>query len=210
VTTDHEKIRFCKILFHIHDSDLVRNNLTRLTAIDHDPHNDCWIWYKTTAKKTERTVLGTIKITKKTLTAETNSLERALRLKNKLNSGLGQAISYERIESTDMKAMPEPSEEEKRLFEQEQKKLHTDPEARKMILDQYAKYYLQDWISTPLPALENERPLDVAKTRDGRLKLEALINSMELRNDHMPDYMPAFDFNRLRKKLGLPIRNNDD
>jgi len=54
--------------------------------------------------------------------------------------------------------------------------------------------------------LDNKTPVQTAKTEKGRLKLEVLINRMEMMGDSMPN-KPEFDMNLLRKKLGLSCYN---
>lgn len=102
-------------------------------------------------------------------------------------------------------AMPQPSPEEYRKFEEEQRRIHSDPAVRKDLLQRQEEYYLKDWISSKIPALHNRTPLQAVKTKEGRLQLEALINRMERMHSDQPDYLPRMDMNFLRQKLGLPL-----
>ncbi len=72
------------------------------------------------------------------------------------------------------------------------------------MLQKQQEYYLKDWISSRIPALNNKTPLQAVKTKEGRLQLEVLINRMEGMNNVQPDYLPRMDMNLLRQKLGLP------
>ncbi len=73
------------------------------------------------------------------------------------------------------------------------------------MLQRQQKYYLKDWVSSKIPALDNKTPLQAVKTKEGRLQLEALINRMEGMDNAQPDYLPKMDMNFLRQKLGLPL-----
>ena len=77
-------------------------------------------------KSWDNTLLGQIFIRGDELVGEVNSLERALRLKNKLSIGLGKMIAFDRIDSKDLAAMPQPSQEDLRKFEEEQRRINSD------------------------------------------------------------------------------------
>ena len=62
-------------------------------------------------------------------------------------------------------------------------------------------------ISSKIPALDGETPRQAAKTEEGRLQLEVLINRMEGMENARPDYVPKIDMNFLRSALGLPLAN---
>ncbi len=207
-TTDGEKIRFSSVVLKIVDDNGLAEKLSRMNALEYDADNGCWVWLKKgnrRMKSLENTLLGRIFIRGKELVGEVNSLERALRLKNKLSIGLGKLVEFDRIDSKDMAAMPPMSEEERRAFEEAQRRIHADPEVRKELLRRLEEYYLKNWIASRIPALDNKTPLQALKTREGRLQLEALINQMEGMNAARPDYLPVMDMNILRRKLGLPL-----
>ncbi len=211
VTTDGEKMRFSTVIFKVLQQDGLRDKLSLMQGLEYDEEGSCWVWLKKgnrRMKSWENTVLGRVFIRGNELISEVNSLERALRLKNKLSIDLGKMVAYDRIESKDSAAMPPPSEEDIRKFEEAQRKLHADPQVRKALLQKLEEYYLKDWISSKIPALENKTPLQAVKTKEGQLQLEALINHMDGLNGARPDYLPTFDMNLLRQKLGLPLRSN--
>jgi len=208
-TTDGEKLRFSEVIFKIIDKDRVRDKLLRLKGIEYDDKNDCWIWSKKgnrRMKSWDNTLLGRIHIKGEKLVGEVNSLERALRLKNKLSMRLGKTVCFERIDSKDHAVMPEPSREEMKKFREEQRQINSDPDVREAIIKKQQEYYLKDWISSKIPALDGKTPRQASKTKEGRLQLEVLINRMEGMENTKEDYLPKMDMNFLRCKLGLPLR----
>ena len=92
------------------------------------------------------------------------------------------------------------------MFEEEQSKLLANPEIKKFMQQKLEDYYLKEWIITKIPALDNKTPLQTAKTEEGRLKLEVLINRMEMMGDAVPN-QSKFDMDLLRKRLGLLHKN---
>jgi len=207
-TTDGEKVRFSEVIFKIIDEDRVRDKFSELKGIEYDDENDCWIWSKKgnrRMKSWKNTILGWIHIKGGRIVGTVNSLERALKLKNKLSMRLGKAICFERIDSKDHAVMPEPSPEEMRKFKEEQRRLNTDPEIREALIQKQEEYYLKDWITSKIPALDGKTPKQAAKTKEGRLQLEVLINRMERMENTKPDHMPKMDMNFIRSTLGLPL-----
>ncbi|MFH1442197.1 MAG: SEC-C metal-binding domain-containing protein [Candidatus Omnitrophota bacterium] len=211
-TTDGEKMRFSLVTFKIITESGLRDKLSGMRGFEYGAQRSCWIWLKKgnrRIKSWENTILGQIFIRGNELVGEVNSLERALRLKNKLSIGLGKMVVFDRIDSKDFAAMPRPPQEDLRKFEEEQRRIHSDPEVRKVLLQKQQEYYLKDWISSKIPALNNKTPLQAVKTEEGRLQLEVLINRMEGMSNVQPDYLPKMDMNFLRQKLGLPLAVRD-
>jgi len=207
-TTDGEKVRFSEVIFKIVDKDRVKDKLSGLKGIEYDDGNDCWIWSKKgnrRMKSWKNTILGWMHIKGERIVCTVNSLERALKLKNKLSMRLGKAVCFEGIDSKDHAAMPKPSQEEMRKFSEEQRRINADPEIRKALIHQQEEYYLKGWITSKIPALDGRTPRQAAKTKEGRLQLEVLINRMEGMEMTKPDHMPKMDMNFLRSTLGLPL-----
>jgi hypothetical protein len=201
-------MRFSLVTFKIITEAGIRNKLSGMRGLEYSAESNCWMWLKKgnrRIKSWDNTILGQIFIRGNELIGEVNSLERALRLKNKLSVGLGKIVVFDRIDSKDFAAMPQPSHDDLRKFEEEQRRIHADPEVRKVLLQRHKDYYLKDWISIRIPALNNKTPLQAVKTKEGRLQLEALINRMEGMNSVQPDYLPKMDMNLLRQKLRLPL-----
>jgi len=207
-TTDGEKLRFCTIYFKIKNKESLKEKLSFSRNFEFDKGEQSWIWFKKNNKNKsfERTILGHVAIKDNYLTGEVNSLERALRLKNKLMyGGFKSILEYDKIEGKDLRSMPKPTEAEMKKYEEGQKIMHSDPALRKFMKQKLEDYYLKDWVRQKIPALDNISPKQAAKTNGGRLRLEVLINRMEMMQDNQPDYTAKMDFNVLREMLGLPF-----
>ncbi len=120
-TTDGEKMRFSLVTFKIVIEAGLCDKLSGMRGLEYDAQGSCWIWLKKgnrRIKSWDNTILGQVFIRGNELVGEVNSLERALRLKNKLSIGLGKMVIFDRIDSKDFAAMPQPSQEELRKFEE--------------------------------------------------------------------------------------------
>lgn len=158
-TTGGEKMRFSLVTFKVVIEAELRDKLSGMRGLEYDAQGSCWFWLKKgnrRIKSWDNTILGQIFIRGNELVGEVNSLERALRLKNKLSIGLGKMVVFDRIDSKDFAAMPQPSQEDLRKFEEEQRRIHADPEVRKVLLQRQKEYYLKDWVSSKIPALNNK------------------------------------------------------
>jgi hypothetical protein len=208
-TTDGEKVRLCDVRFKIITGEGLAGKLSRMRGLEKDDQEkDHWVWTKKGNRRMKswtNTLLGHVTIRGDELLGKTNSLERAMRLKNKLAIGLGKMVEYVSIEGRDIASMPPASEEEKQKFREEQRQLMSDPEVRKALEEKQREYYLKDWIRSRIPALEDRTPKEALKTREGRLMLEHLINQMEAMAPANKDAVIQTDMNFLRKALGLPL-----
>jgi len=207
-TTDGDKLRFVSVIFKITAEAGLSEKLSSMKGFECDTKGNRWNWLKKGNRKIKswsNTILGQIFICRNELIGEVNSLERALLLKKKLSIGLGEMAVFDRIDTKNFADIPQMSQEELRNFEEEQRRIHSDPEVRKALIQHQQEYYLKNWIHTKIPALNDKTPLQAIKTKEGRLQLEALINQMEGMEFNQPDYLPKIDMNILRKKLGLPL-----
>ncbi len=207
-TTDGDKMCFSLVTFKVAAEAGLREKLSGMSGLEYDTERNCWVWLKKGNRRIKswgNTILCQIFIRGDELAGEVNSLERSLCLKNKLSIGLGKMVVFDRIDSKDFAAMPQPLQEDLRKFEEEQRRIHSDPEVRKVLLQKQKEYYLKDRISSRIPALNNKTPLQAVKTKEGRLQLEVLINRIEGMNSAQPDYLLKMDMNFLRQKLGLPL-----
>ncbi|MGH9823465.1 MAG: hypothetical protein ACREDR_09465 [Blastocatellia bacterium] len=59
------------------------------------------------------------------------------------------------------------------------------------------------WYNDRIPALNNKTPLQAAKTKSGRERLEALLLEVERMNKRSPDPNLRVDLAAMRKRLGL-------
>jgi len=205
VNTDQETMHFCRVYFKIKNKKSVREGLDAVSGIERDEAGDTWVWLKKTRKKIAagRVLEGWISFQKGRLVGETNSMARALRLKRLLQKALGEAAEYQEIDALSPQAMPKPSEEETRAFEEEQRHLNSDPKVQELIRGKLHDYYYKSWVLQKIPALDGMTPYQAAKTPEGRRKLAALFDHMEHLNAAAPSGGSEFDFTDLKGKLGV-------
>ena len=77
-------------------------------------------------------------------------------------------------------------------------------EARQQITEMVEKQYM-GWADQKIPALQNRTPREAIKTEAGREEVIELIDDWENSQLRMPNPQFSFDFNRLRRSLGLEV-----
>ncbi len=113
--TDGEHLRFSKIFFRIKQREGLEEKLSFVKNFYFDEHNKMWVWFKKENKRIKmysNTTLGIFTIKDGYLIAETNSIQRDLKLKNKLTKGFRQYLSYEKTDVKDVASIPRPSKED--------------------------------------------------------------------------------------------------
>ena len=211
VTTDGEEFVFMEIHFRVKDEAALRKRLSALRSFQYDKKDDSWIWLKAKSRKypdAPSTILGHFSIQGDRLIAETNSQERAFRLRSKLKGHLRNLIAYEKTLYRDPFDMPELSPEEIEAREKASRKLNSRPEIQEAHKKNLEHHYFNVWPKTKLPALDGLTPLQAAKKESARPKLEALIDDFERMQNERTSEMPKFNINKLRRLLGLPIKTN--
>ena len=209
VTTDGEEFVFMEIHFCIKDEAALRKRLAALRSFQYDKKDDSWTWLKAKSRKypdAPRTILGHFSIQGDRLIAETNSKERAARLRSKLKGYLRNLIAYEKTLYRDPYDMPELSPEEIEAREKAYEEMNSRPEIQKAIKKYLEHHYFNEWPKTKLPALGGLTPLQAAKREKERPKLEALINDFERLQNARTSEMPKFNIDKLRRLLGLPTK----
>ncbi len=207
--TDGDPIIFCKLYFTIHKRAGLEDLLSGLKDVDYDEENKTWVWLKKKKKGSKlvlgtATTLGTITIKRKYLVAETNSENRADIIIDKLEKELKGAVLYKKAEYRNIDDILPLSDEERQKADEAHKKLMAQPEVQKVLGKMIADYYLKEWIKEAIPALGGKTPLEAAKTEKGKQQLRQLIDGFDQRHTSMPpDSAADFDFDKLRKKLGL-------
>lgn len=204
VNTDRDPMHFCKVYFKVRDEKKTREKLNGLPNFEKG-EKDTWAWFKKEKRKTlgERTMAATIQLKDDWLIAEANSLKRALKLKRLFVKELTDAVVYDRIDAKSPEAMPKPTVEEMRKFEEEQKRIHEHPEVRALLRRKKYDYYHKSWIRQKIPALGGITPLEAAKTQKGREALKELFKKME-RMETASAHITGvkMDFTKLKEKLG--------
>lgn len=153
-------------------------------------------------KNWENTVLGQIIIEKNKLILETNSEKRTEKGKKLLLKYLGNNIQFQNT-----------------LLETPKQKLASIPENKKhssMIpedmlpeiqehMQTIAQNYWEGWFDEPIPALDNQTPIQASQSQGGREKLEALLTYYEYIDNQRSDSQQHLkvDVSFLRKRLHL-------
>ncbi|MEK6302139.1 MAG: SEC-C metal-binding domain-containing protein [Acidobacteriota bacterium] len=155
----------------------------------------------------DNTILGTLTIKSETLTAEVNSEKRAKKIQSEIAKRLGSKAVFKGAvrESVDAKLKEAtvqsgtPAFEEARRKQQEFESL---PEVQAVVKAQMHAHW-EGWYNERIPALQNKTPLEAARTKAGRERLEALLLDFERRNEEASQPHLRVDLKAMRKKLGL-------
>lgn len=206
-TTDGEEFVLTEIHFRIKDEAALRKRLSMLRSFQYDKKDDSWTWLKVKRRNypdAPRTLLGHFSIQGDRLIAETNSRERALRLRLKLKEHLGSLIAYEKMLYRDLNDVPELTPEEIESMEKANKELNAMPEIQEAIKKNLEHHYYVEWPKSKIPALGGLSPLQAARRKNERPRLEALIDDIDRMQKVPNSKMPKIDINKLRRLLGLP------
>jgi hypothetical protein len=117
-------------------------------------------------------------------------------------------VSFEKIEVKDLDELPPPSERERKHIEAEHVELMKNPEVREASRQIAGDYYHKEWLTKPVPALDGLPPVEAIKSQNGKRKVEALLDDLDIMQSR--DINNAFnvDINSLRKCLGIEVRKN--
>ncbi len=204
---DHQRLIFCRLTMTVKDASAVKRALDGFKEVIFDEHNGRWIWQKRRLTKKmlgENIILADISLENGKLTAMANSMQRALRLKNKLLKLCGEALAYEKIEAVTPEAMPAPTSEQMEQFANEQKAILSDPLVRQAAEKGLRDYYFKSWVRQKIPMLGFKTPLEASKTSAGRQELKRLFAHMEGLSSEVPgEAVAKVDFEQLKKKLGV-------
>jgi hypothetical protein len=152
----------------------------------------------------ETITVGTLKLVGGKLIVETNSAERAEKLRKKIDRALGQTVTFRSVTSEPLDEAPEkpvdPVVEARRKAEQA--KMTALPEVREA-LAKVGRDHSLAWCDMVIPALGNRRPRALVKTESGRQKVEALLAEFEVDQARHSDNPSPMDIDLIRKELGL-------
>lgn len=183
--------------------DLTRDENGNMVEVSFD-------WLKKGNKKHktwDNTVLGSLKIKGKTLTAEVNSEKRAKKIQSEIAKRLGTKAAFKRAvhESPDAKLEELAAQSGTPAFEQslkEQEEFASRPEVQAMV-KAHMEAQWEAWYNERVPALQNKTPIEAARTKAGRERLEALLSDFERKNEEVSQPYLRVDIEAMRKKLGL-------
>jgi len=136
------------------------------------------------------------------LRLETNSVERADRLRARLEAGCGGLLRHRAREHGDPLSSARPSPDAARPAPV------VPPAAIDAVREFKARHYA-DWADVPLPALDGKTPRQAVRTKRGREQVDVLLRTMENAEQRSRDGA-TFDFAPLRRSLGLDARDGRD
>jgi SEC-C motif len=143
-----------------------------------------------------RTVLGTATLGGSKLAVETNSVERADALRSRVENACPGLLVHQRRDHADplaprlVRPSAEPSEVE-------------DPPAAREAAQAFKRRHYQEWADQSVPALQGKTPREAIRTAQGREAVDALLKHFEHHEQRSPPDV-RFDFNDMRRDLGLP------
>ncbi len=208
VNYDKEELIMSASAYRVIDRDEVKRQLIKLSDIRIVEETKKQIVFSWSNEK--NTILGTIFLKEKSLSFETNSLERLERFKKKIQK---LPLEFDRTDYTyvnDLLGQPSKNKiktAEVKKAEKKEKLEIPEAELEKIALKWWEDYY-NDWVSIKIPAIGNITPLEAIKTKEGRKKVEALINDYEnkylhdsKREDNGVNIQKYFNPDELRKRL---------
>ncbi len=153
-------------------------------------------------KSWDNTILGTVRISGRSLRAEVNSDKRASRLRREIDKRMGWAGTYKTTERIPLDVEKMRANRSAQPARKETNELLKDPEAQKAVRAILQKQ-VESWVKEKVPALGGRTPLQAVKDRDGREMVEALVIDYER---HMLETFPESvrpDIGVLRRLLKL-------
>lgn len=213
VNTEGEEIEPHELTFLVSSFDLA---LSKLSVLNHMETLDQLIqgakksssgesvevifpWLSKTKKNQGPVVIAHLELKEKTLIVRVNSRQRAEKFLKRIGKLMPKG-SFElksRVVS-DLKDLATSSHQESVT------EMETLSEEMLRILEQKYRDSYSSWEHQKIPALDNKRPIDLVKTKKGRLLVDALISDFELMLSLKP--LPGMSqaiFNELRARLGL-------
>ncbi|MCB2146447.1 MAG: SEC-C domain-containing protein [Deltaproteobacteria bacterium] len=157
-------------------------------------------------KGVDNTLLGRIRIDKKSMTIEVNSAGRAKKIQRSVSRRLGRSARFKVDQIQDpgtMMAATGPSFAEPAVGMKPEDLMHL-PEVQTQLASLIGQHW-DGWVDEKLPALGGKTPRQAVRTADGREAVEALLADFE-RGSGGADPMAEFNqqgIQRIRKTLGL-------
>jgi|HubBroStandDraft_6_1064221.scaffolds.fasta_scaffold88604_2 hypothetical protein len=129
----------------------------------------------------DNTILGHIRITKDSLIADLNSVERARKLRKEIEKRIGMAAVLQDMRTQSLEELLEnsPAGGENRT-EAGMEDVLLDPEVRKRAQESLQKE-VEAWVHRKVPALAGRTPLQAVQDAEGREMVEALLMMFERR-----------------------------
>jgi hypothetical protein len=221
--TDGDPILFCKVHFvlkcspheaieNIYDLALADNPTSLLESEEAilDKNGSLkkiqFPWLKKGNKKHKswgNTILGHIKIEKNELSIEVNSDKRSKKARKEIEKRLGQNVTYSATKiETPEKALKSHTANQSR---RKPSKPSIPTEEQKKIIAEFSRKHWIEWLDSPIPALNNKTPRQASKSKNGRERLNILLQDFELRAERQNPVNSEVevDVDMLRRELNL-------
>jgi hypothetical protein len=184
----------------------VRARLVRIEGVEHEEDGEAGARFTVFKQGNamhahwDNTVLAHLTLGSDRLRLETNSVERADRLRARLEAGCGALLRHRMREHADPLSSARSARESTPRSE-------PPPEALQALRELKARHYAT-WIDTPVPALGGRTPRQAARTQRGREQVDVILRSME-NGEHRAGGGTPFDFGPLRRGLGLDVEPSE-
>jgi hypothetical protein len=206
---DNEKLVFTKSRFSFRPEDRLAI-LAKLRSMRNFENTDgeegeinfAWIIAQKD-KDLEAILKGYIAVGKDHIETECNSKQRDKRLKTRLVSNLDPWIKYEETTYRDMEDIEPDGIGSYESDESDELDLNALPEEERKEIIGFLEKQFMGWAKQKIPALGNLTPRQAIKTESGKKQVIALINSYENSHEIMSNPQFRFDFNKLRRTLGI-------
>ena len=143
-----------------------------------------------------RTVIGSAYFADSELVVDTNSVERANRLRSQLEDSCRGLLVHARREHSDPLA---PRFVKPHIVARAPEDFPGGAE----IARAFKQRHYGEWTDHPIPALQGKTPREAIRPAQGRTAVEVLLKDFENREQRSPPEA-RFDFAEVRKDLGLP------
>lgn len=199
-----------KYSFDPADREEVVGKLKKIRNIDFDIDEDgvanlVWMGKAKVSMPGGRVSRGTIKVHARFLKTECNSTKRDRTLRKLIEKHLGSLISHESTEEKEL----DPSEMMKRAPGEPKESGLLDinslpEESRKQLIQMFEDNYMK-WADEVVPRLGGKTPREAVKSPEGKKEVAAMIAEWENMSRRSPNPQFEFDFNKLRRELGVDI-----
>lgn len=148
------------------------------------------------------TTLGTIELVSGELILETNSESRAARGRELVETALVTLLGAPQVKHKPLAELiaerrenPEPPPAPSPISPEDETRVHREFKTR----------YYQEWLDSPVPALDGKTPREASQTEAGRAKVVALLKGLESLEERTARAtgIPALDYGWLWRELGL-------
>ena len=152
----------------------------------------------------EQVSRGRLEVHGEALVTQCNSRKRDRLLRQRLSKNLSDLLEYEETthKPLDLEAMKAASKREPGAGAIDPAAL--PPEAREQLQQMLDDIHMR-WADESVPALGGQTPRQAVQTETGRREVGQLLNDFDNRQRRAPNPQDNFDYNRLRKELGLEL-----